>query len=122
MKEQVTETKTVSKDVFTAAVDNWTNVVGTSGTTFYDNVALARTFDIPMQDMQGMVNESINNGAVTVNAYVGAVKYVGSDEKEHFEQHLYFVGVDRSGNEIWEVNGQSAIYDFVSPCPPVCGS
>ena len=118
-KQIVTEEKldTVSPMEFASATGQWQYVNGEHG-GMLGNVILANHFDIPMEDLEAIVAEIKTNGAKKARAYVGIEKY--DDVMNTYQMKLYFTGVDANGVSIFQSEGASAIYDFVTPCPPTC--
>lgn len=118
-KPIVTEKKldTVSPMEFATATGQW-QYVNSEHMGMLGNVILANYFDIPMKDLEAIVAEIKTNRAKKARAYVGIEKY--DDVTNTYQMKLYFTGVDADGASIFQSKGASAIYDFVTPCPPTC--
>jgi hypothetical protein len=88
----------------------------------YNNYNDCRAFNIPLIDLQ----EAIEEGAVSVRAYIGVEKMMVEGEKVYIEK-LMIVGVDKNGKDmISSEDGLTLddeggdIYDFSQPCPEEC--
>jgi hypothetical protein len=85
------------------------------------NVILANHFDIPKGDIMRLAQEieALGDGIECVRAYIGTEEY--TDDPGTMEMRLYFTGVTEANIPILVYpNGASAIFDFVTPCPPTC--
>lgn len=113
--------RVVHLDDFLAATQAWE-----SASLHHDGmlgqVILANTFEIPRMDIINLAEEIKNLGpdvVTSVRAYIGAEVY--SEEDNLWEMKLYFTGVNDANLPILHnQSGGSAIYDFVTPCPPTC--
>ena len=81
-----------------------------------------RAFNIPLADLQDVIDE----GAVTVRAYLGVKKNTVEGETV-YEEKLIIVGVDAQGKDMISSSdgetldaGSSEIYDLTEPCPELC--
>jgi hypothetical protein len=68
-------------------------------------------FLIPGVDLTEVLAE---RGVVNVRTYLGI------DDSEAY--HLLIVGVDVNGNDMVDEDLGQYVYDFTSPCPPMCGA
>ena len=68
-------------------------------------------FLIPGADLTEVLAE---RGVVNVRTYMGI-----DDEGQY---HLLIVGVDAAGNDMVDEDLGQYVYDFTSPCPPMCGA
>ena len=82
-----------------------------------------RAFNIPLDDLQDVIDE----GAVTVRAYLGVKKNTVEGETV-YEEKLIIVGVDAQGKDMIKLSkdgetleaGGGDIYDLTEPCPELC--
>ncbi len=70
------------------------------------NNHLFNAFLIPHQDLQGILDE----GATDARAYLGI------DDQQQIK--LILVGVDANGKDM--IDRSHPVYDFTTPCPPIC--
>lgn len=112
---------TVPLTEFSASTAQWDYVRDDSDGMIGD-VVLPRLFNIPMTDLENILHEMTHNGkdrAVSVRAFVGIRKF--DIENNQYEMRLFLTGVNKAGEPILQQkDGDSAVYDFVTPCPPTC--
>lgn len=105
---------------FIEATSQW-EYVNNANRGMIGDVVLANHFDIPMDDFTQIVDEISKLGpeqAVGARAYIGIERIDGADPR--YQMKLYFTGVNESFEPILTNENGSAIYDFVTPCPPTC--
>ena len=111
----------VPPNEFVAATSEWKGVrIANSG--MLGNIILPEFFDIPYADLVELLLEVFDpDTSVKVRAHIGINPYIEADgTSTNSEMKLYLTGVDEEGKSIYWENGESAIYDFVTPCPPTC--
>jgi len=72
------------------------------------NDDFVKAFTIPMIDFAQIKAE----GAVGLRAYLA--------DSATGEKKLLIVGVDRNGDDMIDYDNNQFIYDFTTPCPPMC--
>jgi len=85
------------------------------------SIILPNHFEIPLDDLAQLLEEAKHN-SVSVRAFIG-LEYYGEYEKlpHTSEMKLFLTGVNEDGNPIYHgTEGESKIYDFITPCPPTC--
>jgi hypothetical protein len=114
-------TNTVPLKEFENATQKWESVT-LDNNGMLDNVILANTFEIPRMDIINLAKEIVALGpdeVSSIRAYIGIEEYSGDPKLS--EMKLFFTGVNQANLPILEdPEGHSAIYDFVTPCPPTC--
>jgi hypothetical protein len=116
-----TKSNTVTLEEFEQSTEAWLNVT-LQNNGMLDAVILANSYKIKSSDILDLAQEIIGLGterAQYVRAYVGIQEF--DDDPNLSEMKLFFTGVNSAGLPILQNSeGESAIYDFVTPCPPTC--
>lgn len=113
----------VSRETFDDATNAWSEF-SHEHNGMIDNVILPNYFNIPMSDILALAEEFKRRG---LDKSIGVRAFVGLDEYGEYngvsntsEMKLFLTGIDPLFQPIFEEGGTSAIYDFVTPCPPTC--